>query len=150
MANKNKKIMRKRTISEIIVHCTATPEGKPFTVEDIRRWHKAQGWSDIGYHYVVYLDGTVHKGRDVSIAGAHCLGHNAHSIGVSYIGGVDAQGHPKDTRTPQQKAALLMLLKKLKRLYPHASIHGHRDFAAKACPSFDATQEYSQLNGNQK
>lgn len=135
----------KRTITEIIVHCTATPEGKPFTVEDIRRWHKAQGWSNIGYHYVVYLDGTIHKGRDVNIAGAHCVGHNTHSIGVVYVGGVDLNGKAKDTRTQQQKDGLLGLLMELKRIYPAARIYGHRDFSTKACPSFDAKKEYSVI-----
>lgn len=136
----------KRTITEIIVHCTATPEFKTVTVDDIRRYHvKHRGWSDIGYHYVVYLDGTVHKGRDVNISGAHCIGHNTHSIGVAYVGGVDAKGKAKDTRTMKQKEGLLLLLTELKRLYPHAKIYGHRDFAAKACPSFDATKEYSVL-----
>ena len=67
----------KRRITEIIVHCTATPEYRDYTVADIRQWHKQQGWSDIGYHYVVYRDGTVHEGRDVDISGAHCTGHNA-------------------------------------------------------------------------
>ena len=135
-----------RSISEIIVHCTATPEGKDFTVDDIRRWHKAQGWSDIGYHYVVYRDGTVHEGRNVNISGAHCSGHNMHSIGVCYVGGCDAGGKtPKDTRTEEQKASLLSLLVDLRRLYPKAKIHGHRDFANKACPSFDATGEYRKI-----
>lgn len=137
----------KRKITEIIVHCSATPEGKHFTVDDIRKWHKAQGWSDIGYHYVVYLDGSIHNGRDVNVVGAHCTNHNSHSIGVCYIGGVEKDGNtPKDTRTPEQKDSLLYLLKELKRLYPTAWIHGHRDFAAKACPSFDAFNEYRNLN----
>lgn len=137
----------KRKITEIIVHCSATPEGKHFTVDDIRKWHKAQGWSDIGYHYVIYLDGSIHNGRDVDIVGAHCTNHNSRSIGVCYIGGVEKDGKtPKDTRTPEQKDSLLYLLKELKRLYPNAWIYGHRDFAAKACPSFDAFNEYLKLN----
>lgn len=137
----------KRKITEIIVHCSATPEGKHFTVDDIRKWHKAQGWSDIGYHYLIYLDGSIHNGRDVDIVGAHCTNHNSHSIGVCYIGGVEKDGKtPKDTRTPEQKDSLLYLLKEMKRLYPNAWIYGHRDFAAKACPSFDAFNEYLKLN----
>ena len=137
----------KRKITEIIVHCSATPEGKHFTVDDIRKWHKAQGWSDIGYHYLIYLDGSIHNGRDVDIVGAHCSNHNSRSIGVCYIGGVEKDGKtPKDTRTPEQKDSLLYLLKELKRLYPNAWIYGHRDFAAKACPSFDAFNEYLKLN----
>lgn len=130
-----------RTIREIIVHCSATAEGKAFTVSDIRRWHKERGFSDIGYHYVVYLDGTVHEGRPVSQQGAHCLGHNAHSIGVCYIGGLAADGKtPKDTRTVAQRAALRSLVERLARQYG-ASVHGHREFAAKACPSFDVAAD---------
>jgi len=136
----------KRRITEIIVHCTATPEYRDYTVADIRQWHKRRGWSDIGYHYVVYRDGTVHEGRDVDISGAHCEGHNVNSIGVVYVGGVAPDGHtPKDTRTDLQKAALLSLLLDLRRMYPGAEIHGHRDFASKACPSFDATKEYKRV-----
>jgi N-acetylmuramoyl-L-alanine amidase len=136
----------KRTITELIVHCTATPEYKDYTVTDIRQWHKAQGWNDIGYHYVVYRDGSIHEGRSVDIAGAHCEGHNAHSIGICYIGGCASDGKTaKDTRTVEQKAALLVLLQELKRLYPQSKIHGHRDFAPKACPSFDATYEFRNI-----
>lgn len=141
----------KRIINEIIVHCSDTPAGKDFTVEDIRRWHtlpppKGRGWSDIGYHYVIYRDGTVHNGRDVDLIGAHCTNHNAHSIGVCYIGGRAAVGtKSKDTRTAAQRMALKEFLIELKRLYPNAKIYGHRDFAAKECPSFDAKAEYSSL-----
>jgi N-acetylmuramoyl-L-alanine amidase len=136
----------KRTIKEIIVHCSATPEGKDYTVLDIRRWHKQQGWSDIGYHYVIYRNGHVEPGRNVDIAGAHCEGHNMHSIGVCYIGGMTRDGKkPKDTRTLSQKAALLSLLLDLKKLYPQAKIYGHCDFSNKACPCFDAKDEYRRL-----
>lgn len=135
-----------RKINEIIVHCTATAEGKDFKVSDIDKWHHAKGWDGIGYHQVVYLDGSVHPGRPMDKVGAHCLGHNQNSIGVVYVGGVASDGKtPKDTRTPEQKAALRKLLTGLKRKYPSATIHGHRDFAAKACPSFDATSEYKDI-----
>lgn len=138
------KVMRK--INEIIVHCSATPEGRDYTVEDIDRWHRKRGFAGIGYHYVIYRDGTIHGGRDVARVGAHCKGHNSRSIGVCYIGGMDAQNrHPKDTRTDEQKKSLLSLLKHLRRQYPGAVIHGHRDFANKACPSFDATAEYADI-----
>lgn len=76
-----------RNIKEIIVHCSATPEGKDFTVADIKRWHLARGFSDIGYHYVIYRDGSIHVGRSENISGAHCTGHNTISIGICYIGG---------------------------------------------------------------
>ncbi len=135
-----------RTITEIIVHCAATPEGRDFTVADIDRWHRQRGFRGIGYHYVVYRDGSVHAGRDESRIGAHCTGHNASSIGVCYIGGVKSDGKtPADTRTPAQRQALLTLLRRLRKKYPAARICGHRDFAAKACPSFDATAEYATL-----
>lgn len=136
----------KRYIDKIIVHCTATPEYRDITVTDIRRWHKAQGWSDIGYHYVIYLDGTIHNGRDVDVAGAHTSGHNQHSIGVCYVGGVATDGKtPKDTRTASQRLALMNLLRDLRKLYPQAKIYGHRNFAVKACPSFDARGEYKNI-----
>lgn len=135
-----------RKINEIIVHCAATPEGKNFKAADIDRWHRERKMKCIGYHYVVDLDGTVEPGRPESEIGAHCLGHNQYSIGVCYVGGLAADGKtPKDTRTATQKEALLALLKKLRAKYPKASIHGHRDFAAKACPSFDATTEYKNI-----
>ena len=135
-----------RKINEIIVHCAATPEGKNFKAADIDRWHRERKMKCIGYHYVVDLDGTVEPGRPESEIGAHCLGHNQYSIGVCYVGGLAADGKtPKDTRTASQKEALLALLKKLRAKYPNASIHGHRDFAAKACPSFDATTEYKNI-----
>lgn len=135
-----------RKINEIIVHCAATPEGKNFKAADIDRWHRERKMKCIGYHYVVDLDGTVEPGRPESEIGAHCRGHNQNSIGVCYVGGLAADGRtPKDTRTVAQKKALLALLKKLRAKYPKASIHGHRDFAAKACPSFDATAEYKNI-----
>ena len=131
-----------RKINEIIIHCSATPEGKDFTVDDIRRWHLARKFADIGYHYVVYRDGSVHKGRAENLVGAHCLGHNANSIGICYIGGCTANGkYPKDTRTPQQKQALRQLVQQLLFVYPHASVHGHNEFANKACPSFNVQKE---------
>lgn len=138
--------VNKRSIKEFIVHCSATPEGKDYSVDTIRQWHLQRGFSDIGYHYVVYRDGSIHIGRDESIIGAHCTGHNTNSIGVCYIGGCASDGKtPKDTRTTEQKQSLVKLLKELKTKYPQASIHGHRDFSSKACPSFDATKEYSSL-----
>ena len=138
----------KRYINELIVHCSATPEGKDYSVEDIRNDHKKQGWSDIGYHYVIYRDGSVHLGRDVDLVGAHCEGHNANSIGIVYVGGMSADGKKnEDTRTEAQKLALLDLLVKLKKLYPNAEISGHRNYdkKGKTCPNFDARNEYRDL-----
>lgn len=135
-----------RRITEIIIHCTATSEGRDFTVEDIRRVHKKRGFNDVGYHYIVYRDGSIHKGRAEEFIGAHCKGHNSYSIGVCYVGGMTADNRsPKDTRTPEQKAALVALIKRLKASYPKATIHGHREFANKACPCFNAREEYQNL-----
>ena len=134
-----------RSIDKIIVHCSATREGQHVTVQQIRQWHLQRNFADIGYHYVVYLDGTVHKGRPLEKAGAHCKGYNTHSIGICYVGGLDRQGKPKDTRTAAQKAALLSLIRELRQRFPRATVHGHREFANKACPCFDAKKEYSQV-----
>lgn len=142
----------RRNIRKIIVHCSATPEGEDFTVAQIRAMHKAKGWSDIGYHWVVYRDGSVHAGRPEAIAGSHVSGHNYDSIGVVYIGGCEPRSNPKwmntakDTRTAAQREGLKSILKELKKKYPQAKIYGHRDFTnAKACPSFDAAGEYKNL-----
>lgn len=135
-----------RDIDKIIVHCSATPEGRHTTVEEIKQWHLQRGWKDIGYHYVIYLDGTIHKGRPEEVVGAHCSGYNKNSIGVCYIGGVAKDGKtPKDTRTEGQKRALRELLNRLKRDYPKATLHGHNEFANKACPSFNVKEEYKNL-----
>lgn len=134
-----------RTINKIIVHCSATPEGRHTTVEEIDLWHKQNGWKGVGYHYIIYLDGSIHKGRDVEMTGAHCVGHNKDSIGVCYIGGCDRNMKAKDTRTPEQKEALIELLTRLKKRYPDAKIYGHRDFANKCCPCFPAVEEYKNL-----
>ena len=149
-----------RKITEIIIHCSATPDGKDYTVDDIRRWHKQRGYSDVGYHYIVYRNGILAQGRDVNTIGAHASGHNAHSIGICYIGGMSADNtRPEDTRTLRQKGRLLSLLVDLRKLYPNARIIGHRDLSEdkngdgiiessewmKACPSFDATSEYHRI-----
>lgn len=131
-----------RTITSIIIHCSATPEGKNFTAADIDRWHRAQGWTGIGYHFVIRIDGTVEPGRAIVKAGAHCSGHNANSLGICYIGGLASDGKtPKDTRTPAQRLSLRLLITILRHIYPTATIHGHRDFASKACPCFDVRKE---------
>lgn len=126
-----------RQIKEIIIHCSATPDGKDYTVNDIDRWHRAKGWNGIGYHFVIYRDGSIHVGRPLAAVGAHCQGHNAISIGICYIGGMTADNKvPKDTRTAQQRDSLRALIKQLQEEFPHATIHGHNEFANKACPCF--------------
>lgn len=159
-----------RTINEIIVHCSATPEGKDYTVKQIAEWHRQRGFRMIAYNYVIYRDGTCHVGRPLSMAGAHCKGHNAHSIGICYVGGLASDGQtPKDTRTAEQRRALALLLRVLHAQFPKATLHGHREFvckrvlsgictscaecsynqaicqfANKACPSFDC-HEYDYI-----
>lgn len=135
-----------RNINLIIIHCSATKEGQNFHLKDIDRWHREKGYKKVGYHYVIDLDGTVEKGRDESEIGAHCQGKNKNSIGICYVGGLDINGKPKDTRTKEQKEALWNLLRQLLNKYPKATIHGHRDFANKACPSFDVSKEYDIIN----
>ena len=135
-----------RFINEIILHCSSTKEGLNFNINDIRRWHKAQGWKDVGYHFVICLDGTIEQGRALEEIGSHCTGHNAHSIGICYIGGLDENGKPKDTRTKSQKAALWSLLNKLAGMFPDALIRGHNEFVNKACPSFNVSTEFKDYN----
>ena len=135
-----------RAINKIILHCSATPGGRHTTVEDIRLWHKQRGFRDIGYHYVIYLDGTIHNGRPIKQIGAHTKGHNTGSIGVCYVGGIAKNNFkPKDTRTPEQIEALDCLLNELMGTYSGATLHGHNEFAPKSCPSFDVQKEYKHL-----
>ena len=129
----------------IVVHCTATPAGRDVTAADIANYHKLRGFADIGYHFIVRLDGTIEAGRPIELAGAHAKGYNARSIGVAYVGGLDNQSRPADTRTSAQRQALRQLLISLRCNFPGACIIGHRDVAAKACPCFDATTEYASL-----
>lgn len=142
-------VMRK--VDEIIIHYTATPRNEEFTNAQIRACHLANGYSDIGYHYVIGLNGELRPGRSEAIAGAHCKGHNTRSIGVCYVGGCperhvkDWQKTGLDTRTDAQKATLITLLKALKKKYPAATIHGHNEFANKPCPGFNAKEEYKNL-----
>lgn len=132
-----------RKITKIIIHCSATPTGRSVTAADIERWHRARGFSAMGYHYLVGRDGVVERGRPDGVAGAHCLGHNADSIGVCYVGGLSADGKvPMDTRTAAQRTALRRLIEDLRRRYPGVTVHGHREFAAKACPCFDVAAEF--------
>lgn len=135
-----------RSITLLIIHCSAVRPYQTSTAAQIDSWHKARGWNGIGYHYVVLRDGTIQQGRPESVIGAHCAGHNAHSIGICYEGGLDVTGAPKDTRTRAQKRALLRLLRDLKQKYPHALILGHNAFTPqKSCPCFDAATEYAAL-----
>lgn len=131
--------MRKRTsTNKIILHCSATPEGKDFKVKDIKKWHLQNGWEDCGYHYVIDLDGTIEAGRAEEYVGAHTSGHNNNSIGICYVGGCDKNMKAKDTRTSEQKTSLIVLVNKLLSKYKLklTDVYCHNQFANKACPSF--------------
>jgi hypothetical protein len=135
-----------RKINELIWHCTATPEGREVSAKEIDGWHKQRGWSGIGYHKVVHLDGSVSNGRPESQVGAHVAGRNTGTIGYVYVGGVKKDGKtPKDTRTPAQKATMRRLTLEAIGKYRLKKVSGHRDYAAKACPCFDAGTEYRSL-----
>ena len=143
-----------RKIDSIIIHCSATKVGQDFTAADIDRWHRERGFNGIGYHYVVCLDGRLERGRDISLAGAHCKGWNEHSIGICYIGGLDVNGHPADTRTKAQKRVLYQLIMDLQKEYGILQVLGHRDTSpdlnedgvieaneyVKVCPCFDVKE----------
>lgn len=129
-----------RKISKIIIHCTATFPTQQVTVDDITRWHKKRGFKTIGYHYFIDLSGTIHFGRPLSQVGAHCSGQNTGSIGIAYAGGLASDGKPADTRTPEQTQSLIHLLRDLREQFPTATIHGHNEFASKACPCFNVSQ----------
>jgi len=136
-----------RKINELIWHCTATPEGREVSVKEIDSWHKARGWSGIGYHKVIHLDGSVSPGRPESQVGAHVAGRNANTIGYSYVGGVDANNKKKgkDTRTPAQKKTMERLTREAIAKYKLTMVSGHSDYANKACPCFNARKEYAHL-----
>lgn len=143
-----------RKINKIILHCSATPEGKDYTVEQIDRWHKQRGFKKIGYHYVIYRDGSIKKGRDETEIGAHTTGQNSDSIGICYIGGMDKDNiKPKDTRTTEQIDSLFLLCYNLMGKYNLRidDIHAHYEYAKKACPSFniiDFKWDYLKWVGN--
>ena len=136
-----------RRITLIILHCSATREGRNLDYEACRQDHiRHRGFKDIGYHYYLTRDGTIHRGRPIEDIGAHCKNHNRHSIGICYEGGLDRNGHPCDTRTLAQKASLVALLRELKKFFPRAIILGHCDLdPLKSCPCFPAAVEYSGI-----
>lgn len=151
-------------IDAIVIHCSATRAGQDVRAADIDKWHKERGFAMIGYNYVVDLDGTVEVGRPLNKDGAHCntaglsgVSYNKHSIGICYIGGLDANGNPADTRTPEQKMALSKLVYQLMNEHPGiVEVIGHRDASPdkngdgkitpnewiKQCPCFDVKSEF--------
>lgn len=138
-----------RNINEIIVHCSETRPDQDISAADIDLWHRRKGWDGIGYHFLIRIDGTIEPGRPIKKIGAHCYGHNNNSIGICYAGGVIRNGdtiYYTDTRTPAQVRALYLLIVTLLHCYPSINkISGHRDYAKKACPCFDAKAEYEYL-----
>ena len=135
-----------RKISLIVIHCSATRADRDFTAKDVDTAHRFRGFSCWGYHYYIRKSGQIEPMRDEDTVGAHARGFNAISLGVCYEGGLDADGKPKDTRTLEQKGALLALLRELKRQFPKALIVGHHDLnPMKGCPCFDAVKEYRQV-----
>jgi len=132
-----------RKINKIFIHTSYTPEGREHDVEDIRAWHKARGWSDVGYHYVIKLDGTIEQGRSLDKIGAHAKGHNQGSVAICYIGGMDEKDRvPKDTRTEAQKESLQKLVSALSVTFGGLTVHGHNEVSSKPCPCFDVGKEF--------
>jgi N-acetyl-anhydromuramyl-L-alanine amidase AmpD len=134
-----------RAIDKIIIHCSATKPSMDIGYTEIKRWHtdpkpKGNGWSDIGYHDVIRRDGSVESGRRIELAGAHTVGQKAHSIGICMVGGIDDKGKPESNFTTGQWRSLRRLVKMYLAQYPKATVHGHREFAAKACPSFSVQE----------
>lgn len=139
-------VINEDSIKYIAIHCSATEEGQDFSAEEINRWHRERGWSEIGYHFVIHADGHIEIGRDLDESGAHVKGYNSLSWGICYIGGL-RDGNPSDTRTDAQKASMRLLLHTLKLIARNAKIQGHRDFpnVHKECPCFDAKTEYQHI-----
>ena len=165
--------MKPNNIDAIVIHCSATRAGQNVRAADIDKWHKERGFSCIGYHYVIDLDGTIEPGRPLTMDGAHCntsgtsgKSYNKHSIGICYVGGLDRDGNPADTRTPAQKAALVDLVYRLIDKYRIKEVIGHRDASPdknkdgkitpnewiKQCPCFNARGEFpvSYCTGKRK
>lgn len=134
----------------IVIHCSATRASqKKIGAADIRKWHKDKGWSDIGYHYVIKRDGKLERGRAPDDIGAHVQGHNADSVGICLVGGLnDKTFQPENNYTPAQWKMLKTLVATLSERYPYAKVLGHRDFKGvqKACPCFDA-KPWAKKNG---
>ena len=130
---------------KVILHCSATRPSQNIGADEIRGWHvHGRGWSDIGYNFVIRQDGTIEQGRSLDRYGAHCRGQND-SIGICYVGGLNDQGEPADTMTMYQELAFLRLFDSLKIVFGDLTLHGHNEFAKKACPSFQVNEKFSFL-----
>ena len=146
----------------IVVHSSATQPIAGIDRVDIRAWHLKQGWRDIGYHFVIPIDGVVQPGRPITETGSHVRGHNANTIGVCLVGGVGKDSKPADNYLPVQKDALFSLIESLRKQFPSIKrIVGHRDLSpdlnkdgkitpnewVKACPCFDVARWYQSRKG---
>lgn len=136
-----------RKIENIIIHCTATRPDADVDIDHVRTWHvKGNGWRDVGYHYLIKLDGTVQHGRHISKTGAGVKGHNSHSVHIAYVGGCDDDLKPKNTLNADQRAALYQLTTSIVRVLGPLDVIGHNDLTdEKACPSFKVGTELAQL-----
>lgn len=151
LGNQNQSVRRMRKIDLIVIHCTATREDERLSEELLDEYHRILGYDGCGYHYYIRRDGNVVSMRPVERIGAHARGHNAHSIGIAYEGGLNSAGEPADTRTIWQRNSLHLLVDSLLREYPGSSVVGHRDLSpdldgdgeispaewVKSCPCFD-------------
>lgn len=133
-----------RPITKIILHCSATNDDLDINAAMIDNWHRKKGWSGIGYHYIIKLDGSLEIGRRVGDIGAHCAGENSGSIGICYIGGL-RENKPCDTMTSPQEMTFIRLVNALRFTLGELALHGHNEFANKACPSFDVRKKYAWL-----
>jgi N-acetyl-anhydromuramyl-L-alanine amidase AmpD len=134
-----------RLINLVVVHCSDTYHDMDIGVDEIRKWHvQERGWKDIGYHFVIRRDGTLELGRDIDKDGAHTIGYNKNSVGVCLIGGKGDDGKAENNFTPDQFQTLKNTLRMIMCFHPRVTIHGHREFAQKDCPSFDV-QEWMRM-----
>ena len=144
----------------LVIHCTATPEGREVTAGEIRSWHTGpvskggRGWKQVGYTDMIHLDGTVERlvenNEDAYVDGWEITngakGYNSCSRHVVYVGGLASNAKtPKDTRTPQQAKALKEYVLDFHKRFPQVKIIGHNEIAAKACPSFDVQKWLKEI-----
>ena len=136
-----KNMMSAESVIFLVLHCSASRCNQDYSVEQLRRDHKARGFYDIGYHFYIRKDGTMTQHRKLLEVGAHARPYNRCSIGICYEGGLDEQGKPCNTMTTEQETRLIDLFRNLKILFPKAKIVGHRDLPGttpKECPCLDA------------
>lgn len=127
-----------RNINKIILHCSATKTDQSFDIDNIRDWHvNGNGWSDVGYHFYIKLDGTIQKGRPIERSGAHTKGHNKDSIGLCFEGGYHPDGSLWSEPTIAQQKTFINWLKTIEPEFGRIPIHGHREYSNKDCPGFD-------------